>query len=232
MTNSYSLLSGYQALLQNHINQFDSEIAALKQLVQVRMRELRTREQALFEAQAAELKRITDALAIDARCLLPTPELNAFVQEFKQMSHAWYSQKPKSLIADDPTTWVVATLEWTIGLSNYQILIDPNDYDDEHTHISYSYSLSLRLANTEDVFEIPYKRTYNLNEHRNFSLKEQIDNIAGNVEVLLKEINCPKNQRSQLEAEISVLVGYAIQVLTLKPRKAIFEYTSIGDIDD
>jgi hypothetical protein len=164
--------------------------------------------------------------------LLPTPELSAFVQEFKQMSRPWYSQKPESPIADDPTTWVVATLEWTIGLSNYQTLVDPNGYDDERTHISYSYSLSLRLANTEDVFEIPYKRTYNLNEHTNFSLKEQIDDIAGNVGVLLREINCPENQRSQLEAEISVLAGYATQVLALKPRTAIFEYTSTGDIDD
>ena len=232
MTNSQSLLYDYQALFQNHANQFDPEIAALKQLVQVRMQEIRTREQVLFEAQAAELKRITNALAIDARCLLSTPELGIFVKDFKQISRSWYDKRPESRIADDPTTWFVATLEWTIGLSNYQTLVDPNGYDDERGNIQYSYSLSLRLANTEDVFEIPYKRTYNLNEHTIFSLEEQIDNIAGNVEVLLREISCPENQRSRLESEISVLVGYATQVFALKPRTAIFEYTSNWDIDD
>lgn len=232
MTNSHSLLSSYQALLQNHVNQFDPEIAALKQLVQVRMQELRTKEQALFEAQAAELERITNALAMDARCLLPTPELSAFVQEFKRMSRPWYSQESESPIADDPTTWVIATLEWPIGLSNYQTLVNPDGYDDERNYIEYSYSLSVRLANTEDVFEIQYKRTYNVNEHTKFSLKEQIDDIAGNVGGLLREINCPENQTSQLEDEISVLVGYATQVLAFKPRTAIFEYTSTRDIDN
>ncbi|MBD2607354.1 hypothetical protein H6G81_23195 [Scytonema hofmannii FACHB-248] len=227
MTNSDSLLSGYQALVQNHAFSFDPEITALKQLVEARMQELRSREQALVSAQAIELKRITDALATDARCLLPTPELSAFVQEFKRMSRPWYSQKPESPIADDPTTWLLATLSLPISLSNYQTSVDPNAYDDERTHILYSYSLSLRLGNAERVVEIPYKRTYNLNEHRDFSLKEQIDfYIAGDVDDLLREIKHPEAEINQLTAELSALVGYATSLFALTPRTANFEYTS------
>lgn len=37
MTNSESLLANYQALVQNHNNRFDPEIAALKELVNARM---------------------------------------------------------------------------------------------------------------------------------------------------------------------------------------------------
>jgi hypothetical protein len=228
MTNSDSLLSSYQALLQNHASQFDPEIAALQQLVQARMQELRRQEQALVEAQAIELKRITDALATDARCLLPTPELSAFVQEWKQIKRDyWYNQKSESTIADNPTTWLLATLELPIGLSNYQTQEDSNAYDDERTHILYSYTLSLRLGSVERLIEVPYKRIYNLNECRESSLKEQIDYyISGEVEDLLRKIEYPEAQRNQLATEISVLVGYATKVFALTPRTAIFEYTS------
>lgn len=230
MTNSDSLLSSYQALVQNHASRFDPEIAALQQQVQARMQELRSTEQALVEAQAVELKRITDALATDARCLLPTPELRAFVQELKQIkSDRWYRQS-ESTIADDPTTWLLATLNLPIGLSNYQTQEDPYAYDDERTHILYSYSLSLRIGDAERQIEVPYKRTYNLNEHRESSLKEQIDYyISDDVDDLLTEIEYPEAQRNQLSQELSVLVGYASTLFALTPRTASFEYTSIRE---
>jgi hypothetical protein len=77
MADSNSLVATYQALAQNHGNQFEPELAALQQLVQARMQEIHERERSLVEAQAAELTRITEALAVDARCLLPTPEFRA-----------------------------------------------------------------------------------------------------------------------------------------------------------
>ncbi|WP_413176342.1 hypothetical protein [Anabaena azotica] len=228
MTNFESLLSNYQALVQNHASQFDPEIASLQQLVQARMQEIRHSEQALLEAQVIELKRITDALATDARCLLSTPELKAFVQELKHSkSDNWYTRKSETAIAEDPTTWLLATLELPIGISNYQTLEDPYAYDDERTHILYSYSLSLKLGDTEYRIEVPYKRIYNLNESRESSLKEQIDYyISGDVEGLLRKINYPEAERNQLAQELSILVGYATKLFALKPRTASFEYTS------
>ncbi|WP_193200672.1 hypothetical protein [Nostoc sp. MG11] len=115
MTDSNSLLSLYEELVQNHASQFDPEIADLQQLVKARMQELRGLEQTLVEAQATELKRITDALATDARCLLATPGLATFVQELKKIqSNNWYTRKSEFSIAEDPTTWLLATLELTI----------------------------------------------------------------------------------------------------------------------
>ena len=132
MRDSNSLLSLYEELVQNHISQFDPEIADLQQLVKTRMQELHDAEQTLVEAQAVELKRITDALATDARCLLPTSGLRTFVQELKETkSKNWYTRKPESSIAEDPTIWLLATLELPIGLSNYQNKEDPDGYDDE-----------------------------------------------------------------------------------------------------
>lgn len=227
MTNSDSLLSGYQALVLNHASRFDPEIAALQQLVQARMQELRSLEQTLVEAQAIELKNITNALATDVRCLLATPELRAFVQEFKRMPRSWYSQKSESTIAEDPNSWLLATLELPIGLSNYQTQEDPDAYDDERTHILYSYSLSLRLGDAERRTEVPYKRTYNVNDNIESSLKEQIDfYIAGDVHDLFRKIEYPEAEINQLTAELSVLVGYARTLFALTPRTASFEYTS------
>ena len=228
MTNSDSPLSSYQALVQNHASRFDPEIAALQQLVQARMQELRDSEQALVEAQAIELKRITDALATDARCLLPRLELSAFVQELKRIkSDRWYGRKSEFVVADDPTTWLLATLDLPVGLSNYQKQSDPDAYDDERTHTLYSYSLSLRLGDAERQVEVPYKRIYNLNESRESSLKEQIDYyISDDVDDLLRNREYPEAQRNQLTEELSVLVGYASTLFALTPRTASFEYAS------
>jgi hypothetical protein len=228
MTNSDSLLSSYQALVENHASRFNPEIAALQELVEARIQELRASEQALVEAQAVELQRITDALATDAKCLLPTPQLRAFVQEFKQMkSDYWYSQKSEFVVADDPTTWLLTTLNLPVSISNYQRQEDPYGYDDERTYISYFYSISIRLSDIKDKIEVPLKRIYNLNEQSESSIKEQIDYyISGHVEGLLRKIDYPEAQRNQLARELSLLVGYATTLLALKPRTAEFQYTS------
>jgi len=231
MTNSNSLLLSYEELVQNHANQFDPQIASLQQLVETRMQEIRNAEQTLVEAQAIELKRITDALASDVRCLLSTPGLRTFVQELKQTkSNNWYTRKSKFSIAEDPTTWLLATLELPIGLSNYQTHEDLNGYDDERNFIGYSYTLSLRLGSAERSVEIPLKRIYNVKESRETSAKEQIDYyISGEVEDLLEEIKYTEEQKQQLAAEISTLIGYSTKIFTLKPRTAIFEYSSISE---
>ncbi|MBD2492679.1 hypothetical protein [Aulosira sp. FACHB-615] len=231
MADSNSLLSLYEGLVQNHSNQFDPQIASLQELVMTRMQELREAEQSLVEAQAIELKRITDALASDARCLLPIPELRTFVQELKQTrSNYWYNPKPKVSIAEDPTTWLLATIELPIGLSNYQTYEDLDGYDDERNFIGYSYSLSLKLGAVEDLIKIPLKRIYNVNECSETSTKEQIDYyISGYVGGLLKNLEYAEEQKQQLATEISTLVGYSLKIFALKPKRAIFNYSSTGE---
>jgi hypothetical protein len=161
MTDSNSLLSSYEELVQNHASQFDPQIADLRQLVKTRMQELRATEQMLVEAQAIELQHIITALATDARCLLPTPGFKTFLQELKQtQSNNWYGRKSEPSIAEDPTIWLLATLEVPIGLSNYQTHEDLDGYDDERNYIGYSYTLSLKLGSIEHLIEILYKRIY------------------------------------------------------------------------
>ncbi|MBN3908290.1 MAG: hypothetical protein HWQ35_17635 [Nostoc sp. NMS1] len=232
MRDSNSLLSSYEELVQNHISQFDPQIADLQQLVKARMQELHDAEQTLVETQAIELKRITDALATDARCLLPTPGLRAFVQELKQTkSNNWYTRKSEFSIAEDPTTWLLAMLELPIGLSNYQTHEDLNGYDDERNFIGYSYTLSLKLGSVEhSLNEIPLKRIYNVNESSETSIKGQIeDYIYGDIKYLLRDMEYPEEQKQQLAAEISTLVGYSLKIFALKPRRAIFNYSSIEE---
>lgn len=232
MTDSNSLLSLYEELVQNHISQFDPQIADLQQLVKARMQEIRDAEQSLVETQAIELKRITDALATDARCLLSMPGLRAFVQELKQTkSNNWYTRKSEFSIAEDPTTWLLAMLKLPIGLSNYQTHEDLNGYDDERNFIGYSYTLSLKLGSVEhSINEIPLKRIYNVNEFSETSIKGQIeDYIYGDVKYLLRDMEYPEEQKQQLAAEISTLVGYSLKIFALKPRRAIFNYSSIEE---
>ena len=228
MTNFNSLLSSYQALMQNHANQFDPEIVALQQQIDARIQELRDSEQTLVEAQATQLKNITDALAEDARCLLSTSELKAYVSEYKKINtRRWYGES-RATIDDEPTTWLLANF-LPVSLSNYQTEEDHDAYDDERTHILYKYFLSLKLDENECQIEVPYKRVYNLDECRETSLKDQIDfYIYDYVEELFDKIECLDEQKKQLVAEISVLIGYANTLFSLKPRIINFEYKSVN----
>ncbi|MHC5771521.1 MAG: hypothetical protein ACYTXI_39415 [Nostoc sp.] len=232
MADSNSLFSLYEELVQDHSSQFDPQIASLQELVITRMQAIRDAEQSLVEAQAIELKRITDAMAHDARCLLSTPELRTFVQELKQTkSNNWYTRQSEFSIAEDPTTWLLAMLKLPIGLSNYQTHEDLNGYDDERNFIGYSYTLSLKLGSVEhSINEIPLKRIYNVNECSETSIKGQIeDYIYGEVKYLLRDMEYPESQKQQLAAEISTLVGYSLKIFALKPRRAIFNYSSIEE---
>lgn len=226
MTNSNSLLSGYETLVQNHANQFDPEIAGLQQIVNKRMQEIRHQERSLVEAQARELRRITDALAADARCFLPTPQFGGFVQEFKKMkTNYWGRSQSKPTLMDNPTSWLLATLDLPVSLSNYQTEENHDGYDDERTYSSYGYSLSLKLGGAEEIIGVEHKRIYTLNEFYEYSQKEQIeDNMLGMVEGLLRKIKYPEAERNQLALEISVLIGYAGNLFALKPRTASFIY--------
>jgi hypothetical protein len=232
MADPNSLFSLYEELVQDHSSQFDPQIASLQELVITRMQEIRDAEQSLVEAQAIELKRITDALAHDARCLLSTPGLRTFVQELKQTkSNNWYTRQSEFSIAEDPTTWLLAMLKLPIGLSNYQTHEDLNGYDDERNFIGYSYTLSLKLGSVEhSINEIPLKRIYNVNECSETSIKGQIeDYIYGDVKYLLRDMEYPEEQKQQLAAQISTLVGYSLKIFALKPRRAIFNYSSIEE---
>jgi len=232
MADSNSLFSLYEELVQDHSSQFDPQIASLQELVITRMQAIRDAEQSLVEAQAIELKRITDALAHDARCLLSTPGLRTFVQELKQTkSNNWYTRQSEFSIAEDPTTWLLAMLKLPIGLSNYQTHEDLNGYDDERNFIGYSYTLSLKLGSVEhSINEIPLKRIYNVNECSETSIKGQIeDYIYGDVKYLLRDMEYPEEQKQQLAAEISTLIGYSLKIFALKPRRAIFNYSSIEE---
>ncbi len=228
MANSNFLLSSYQALVQNHASQFDPKIITLQQLVEQRMQDLSQQEQALVEAQVVKLQDIIDALATDARCFLPTREFSAFVQELKKAPRDyWYSQKFKDTFADDPTTWLLATLNLPVSVSNYKTHEDPNGYDDERTYIRYSYSLVLKLGNAERQIEVPYKRIYNVNEQIDSSLREQIDYyISSEAKDLLREIGHSEAERTHLCQEVGNLVGYATTLFALKPRTATFIYPS------
>ncbi|MCF2152008.1 hypothetical protein IQ276_037510 [Desmonostoc muscorum LEGE 12446] len=232
MADSNSLFSLYEELVQDHSSQFDPQIASLQELVITRMQAIRDAEQSLVEAQAIELKRITDALAHDVRCLLSTPRLRTFAQELKQTkSNNWYTRQSEFSIAEDPTTWLLAMLKLPIGLSNYQTHEDLNGYDDERNFIGYSYTLSLKLGSVEhSINEIPLKRIYNVNECSETSIKGQIeDYIYGDVKYLLRDMEYPESQKQQLAAEISTLVGYSLKIFALKPRRAIFNYSTIEE---
>jgi hypothetical protein len=69
-----------------------------------------------------------------------------------------------------------------------------------------------------------------VNEYSETSIKQQIEGyICGNIKYLLRDMEAPDAQKQQLAIEISTLIGYSTKIFALKPRTAIFEYSSISE---
>jgi hypothetical protein len=224
MANVNSLLTEYQTLVQVHVNHFDPMIAALHEFVQTRMQEIYQQERTLVEAQVLVLQQILEGLAVDARQFLAAPEFRTFVQSLNRPSSRYgYSHREPVTVPEDPQTWLVAILDIPVSISNYQLKEDPDGYDDERTHIVYSYSLTLRLGDEVCEIEVQTKRIYNINDQVENDIKKQVDYyIADEVEYLVREMERPEAELQQLAIELSFLVAYASTLFLLKPRTAKF----------
>ncbi|MCZ2207811.1 hypothetical protein [Cylindrospermopsis raciborskii] len=98
MTVINSVLSKYQALVEEHTSQFRPQVDTLRQLIDERMKEIHEAEDKILEAESVEIKKIIHALETDARFLLSTSEFKEFVRNLQHTSKSSsYSKVVNSL---------------------------------------------------------------------------------------------------------------------------------------
>lgn len=224
MSESHRILSAYQSLVQEHSARFDPQIHQLQQVVAQRLQEMRNQEQELIEAQVVELRQITQALQSDARYLLPSSEFQEFVQQLKTASTPrWYSTT-ELIVADEPTSWLLARLDMPLGLNNYRTIEDNYAYNDERTFTQYLYSLSIRFGTTEKTIQIETGRYYYPEPPTISSIREQQLDIEDCVAELTEAGNWEQSEREQLQQEMSCLICHASTLFVLTPKRIKFEY--------
>ena len=226
MTNGIALLDRYHQLIQSHSAEFEPQIHQLEQQVHTEIARLREQEAVLVENQVSALAELKQAIETDACFLLKTSGFQGFVDQLPpKKSQSWRTKSAIKLSAN-PLDWSLNQAEQPLKVSDYEMTIDPDDYDDENTHTSFGYSIQVKWGESSMKIErILLKRVYGMNRGHDRSQRDQLEQL----ESYLEDLWYPKTMSLQDEivlAEISYLVLYAVSLLALEPRQVSFIYDS------
>ena len=222
-----SALNDYKSLAQSHADRFDSEVTLIQEQIACQVRVIQEQEISLVQQQQSALDCLHQAIATDARCLLGLPEFRQYIQDTQTVDRGWSSRK-KEAIDLDPLTWRIYQSEDTIQISDYCEHEDRDAYDDEQTHVSYGYTVKVVFGPySGPLYETTLKRVYGLHNARLYSLTDQRKQLESSVGDLYYDAKLEPIVADQLSQELSYLVGYACQLLILKPRQVELSYSTI-----
>ena len=221
-----SAFNDYKLLAQSHADRFDSEVTLIQEQITRQVKVIQEQEMSLVQQQQSVLDCLHQSIATDARCLLGVPEFRQYVQD-TQTADCRYSKK-REPIDLDPLTWRIYQSEDRIQISDYCEHEDRDAYDDEQTHVSYGYTVKVVFGPySETLYETTLKRVYGLHSVRPYSLTDQREQLESSVGDLYYDAKLEPTIADQLSQELSYLVGYACQLLTLKPRRVELSYSTI-----
>ena len=222
-----SALNDYKSLVQSHADRFDSEVTLIKEQIMRQVQVLQDQEMALVQQQQSALDFLHQAIATDARCLLGLPEFRQYVQDTQTVGRSWRLKKQEPIDLD-PLTWRIYDSEDTIQISDYREHEDRDAYDDEQNHVSYGYTVKVVSGpHSATLDETTLKRVYGLHDVRPYSLTDQREQLQSSVGDLYYHAKLEPTLADQLSQELGYLVGYACQLLILKPRRVELSYSTI-----
>ena len=223
------LLADYESLVQQHREQFTPELLRLQVSVNETLHQLQQQERSLVDAQTQQLVQIQERLATDARCLLNSVELQAFVAQVQTIPprRRWNQTEPVAEVDVNSANWQLAQTDFTVAIHNYEATVDHNAYDDERTHTAYGYEVTIQVGDQSQRIEVLTQRVYSSVEQRSYSLRQQLDYYFEDaVAELLSQQEMAAALQGQLVQEISYLLGCAAHLLSLTPRQVQFQYSS------
>ena len=222
-----SALNDYKLFAQSHADRFDSEVTLIQEQIERQVKVIQEQETSLVQQQRSALDCLHQAIATEARCLLGLPEFRQYVQDTQTADCGWSSKK-KEPIDLDPLTWRIYHSDDAIQISDYREHEDRDAYDDEQTYVSYGYTVKVVFGPySETLYETTLKRVYGLHNARSHSLTDQRKQLESSVGDLYYDAKLESTVANQLSQELSYLVGYACQLLTLKPRQVELSYATI-----
>ena len=226
MTNGIALLDRYHQLIQSHSAEFEPQIHQLEQQVHTEIARLREQDAVLVENQVSALADLKQAIEADAYFLLKTSGFKPFVDQLPpQQSQSWQTKVSIQLPAD-PLEWSINQAAQCLKVSDYKMTIDPDDYDDEHTHTSFGYSIQVEWGGRLiEIERILLKRIYGNDNDRCYSQRDQLEDIEWCL-VGSWDRKTISLQEQTLSAEMSYVVLYAVSLLALEPQQVTFMYDS------
>jgi len=221
-------LTEYQSLVQQHQAQFTPALDHLQATVNETLTQLRQQERSLVEAQIQQLAQLKAQLALDARPLLPSAELQAFVAEVQATPplQRWNQREPAPELDANPVTWQLAQTDLPLAVHGYESTVDHDAYDDERTHSAYGYGVTIQVGDQSRRLEVLTQRIYSPVSHQSYSLRQELHyDFEDAVMEMLPQQDIAASQ-GQLALEIGYLLGCAARLLSLTPRTLQFQYSS------
>jgi len=227
-----NLMAEYNSLVQQHQEQFAPALAQLQTFVEETLDQLREQEQALVDAQDQELAQIRTRLATDARFLLDSAELQAFVAKVQSSSNDLprYRTDPSQTVDANSINWQLTRTDFPLAIRDYEMMVDHDAYDDERTHSAYGYWVTLQVGKQRQRLEVFTHRVYSPIEQRSYTLQDQPDDyFEWQVAELLSQQGITESKHI-LARESSYLFGCAAWLLSFVPCKVTFHYPSTESI--
>ncbi len=225
MSGNTNLFAQYQTLVRSHETQFDPEITRLQEVVTQHLQNWQQHEQSLVEAQTRAIENIRTAIARDARWLLNLPEFEQYIQEAKPTPSRWSRSTPEIKVDANPLLWQIAISPDPVQITDYAEVEDPNGYDDENTFLMHGYQVAVRWGSYDaKLNEVTTERLYGVRDQRVHSLADQREDLESWMGDLFYGEKLEQSEKDSLGEELSYLVGYACQLLALKPRTVSFNY--------
>lgn len=193
------------------------------------MHQLRQQEQPLVAAQIQALASLRSQLSTNARCLIGSVELAAFVTEVQALPRVqhWNRTTPTPDLAPDTNHWHLVQTDFTLGVHDYASVVDHDAYDDERTHTTYGYQIAIQIGDQRQRLTVITERCYSPIERRSYDLQTQlVYDFAYRVADLIKPLAIAAAHQAQLIQEISHLGGCAGRLLALTPQSVQFQYAS------
>jgi hypothetical protein len=226
MSNQSTVLDRYQQLVCEHSEQFSDPLQQLRQYLDRELQQLRRQEVALVQSQAVALQELHDQIATDAVFLLTSDGLQEFVTSLPQQDLHNYYSRTKIKWSKVVSTWLLHQSEVSLQVFDYETVVNPDDYDDERTHASYGYRVTVRWGEaTIMVNDVLTQKIYGVAEQYSYSTFDQISRIYGDLLKLYDRDSGTPEDAVRI-AEMSILVAYACQLLKLKVQTVQFTYDS------
>jgi hypothetical protein len=231
MTHESTVLDRYQQLVCQHSEQFSAPLQQLRQYLDRELEQLRQQEAALVQSQVAALQELHDQIATDAKFLLASDGLQEFVTSLPQKDLRNYYSETRIKWSKVVSTWSLHQSEVPLKVFDYETVVNPDDYDDERTHTSYSYRVAVGWGEaTTLVNDVLTQQIYGVSEQHSYSMFDQISSIYGDLLALYdRDTGTPED--AVRIAEMSILVAYACQLLRLKVQTVQFTYNSNAEED-
>jgi len=223
----HSLLAPFDALVLQHQEQFTPPLEQLRTTVETTLQQLHAQEQSLVAAQMQALSDVRSQLATDARVLMGSIELDRFIVEVQRSPapQRWNQTAPVPQINRCSAEWQLAQTQLAVAVSDYVSTVNHDDYDDERTHSSYRYAITLHLQGQSRSIQALTQRIYSPIEQRVYDVRSQLAyEVESGVTNLVQPLTIEEAIKPQLIAELSYLVGCAARLLSLVPHSVQFHY--------